>query len=95
MNIRKVSPYLTNAVQNSGSTGQTGADDKAAGGNGVSTDRVQLSQNYLDLAQAQKNISGSGDIRTDKVQDVKNQIDSGSYTIDPTGIAQKMVDEIV
>jgi negative regulator of flagellin synthesis FlgM len=95
MNIRKISPYLTDAVQNSKQAGQSGAEEKAVTGNGVSSDRVQLSKDYQDLAQAQKAISGPGEIRTDKVQAIKNQLESGSYQIKPGEIAQKMVDEII
>jgi negative regulator of flagellin synthesis FlgM len=95
MNIRKISPYLTDAVQNSKAAAQSSTDEKAAVGSGASTDRVQLSKNYQDLAQAQKAISGSGDTRTDKVQEIKNRIQTGSYQINPDEIAQKMVDEII
>jgi negative regulator of flagellin synthesis FlgM len=95
MNIRTIAPYITDAVQNSKAAGQSGAEDKAAVGNGVSTDRVQLSKDYQDLAQAQKSITGTGEIRTDKVQAIKNQLESGSYQIKPNEIAQNMVDEII
>jgi negative regulator of flagellin synthesis FlgM len=95
MNIRKISPYLTDTVQNSMSTGQSGTEEKTAVGNGISTDRVQLSKDYQDLAQAQKTITGSGEIRTDKVQAIKDQIQSGTYQIKPGEIAEKMVDEII
>ena len=96
MNIRKMSPYLTNAVQNSTATaGKPGAEETAGVGNGISSDRVQLSKNYQDLAQAQKAIMGTGEIRTEKVQQIKNQVESGNYTINPNGIAGKMLDEII
>jgi negative regulator of flagellin synthesis FlgM len=95
MNIKTISPYLADAVHNSKAAGQSGAEEKAAVGNGVSADRVQLSKDYQDLAQAQKAITGSGEIRTDKVQEIKNKLDSGSYEIKPSEIAQKMVDEII
>ncbi len=95
MNIRTIAPYITDAVQNSKAAGQSGAEDKAAVGNGVSADRVQLSKDYQDLAQAQKSITGTGEIRTDKVQAIKNQLESGSYQIKPNEIAQNMVDEII
>jgi negative regulator of flagellin synthesis FlgM len=95
MNIRKISSYVTGAIENSKPVGQSGAEDKAAAGNGVSTDRVQLSQNYQDLAQAQKAISGAGEIRADKVQEIKSKLDTGSYQIKPDAIAQKMIDEVI
>ena len=93
MNIRKISPYSTDTIQNSKPSGQSGSEGKGVAG--VSTDRVQLSQNYQDLAQAQKAILGSGEIRTEKVQQIRGQLESGSYQIKPVEIADRMVDEII
>ena len=96
MAISKIPPYLTNAVSNSGAAaGKTGAQEKTTAGNGVSSDRVQLSKDYQDLAQAQKSITGTGEIRTAMVQQIKSQVESGSYQINPGAIAGKMIDEII
>lgn len=96
MNIKTIPPYLTNAVQSStATTGKPGTEEKTAVGNGASSDRVQLSQDYQDMAQAQKAITGSGEIRTEKVQQIVNQLKSGTYQINPSEIAGKMLDEIV
>lgn len=96
MNIRKISPYLTNTVQNTTATaGKPGTEEKTGVGNGASSDRVQLSKDYQDLAQAQKSIMATGEIRTDKVQQIKNQLASGNYQIKPDEIAGKMLDEII
>ncbi len=96
MKIKTTPPYLTDAVQNTtAKAGKTGTEDKTGIANGASADRVQLSQNYQDIAQAQKAASGSGDIRTDKVQQIVNQLNSGTYQIKPNEIAGKMLDEIV
>jgi negative regulator of flagellin synthesis FlgM len=96
MNIRTISPYLTNAVDNSSAAaGKPGAQDKATVVNGVSSDQIQLSQDYQDLAQAQKSITGTDEVRTDKVQQIKSQLESGSYQINPGAIAGKMLDEII
>ena len=96
MNIRKIAPYPTNAVHNSTATaGKSGAEETAGVGNSASSDRVQLSKDYQDLAQAQKAIMGPGEIRTDKVQQIKSQLESGNYEIKPSDIAGKMLDEII
>ena len=95
MDISKIPPYLTNAVQNSTSAGKPGAQEKAAVGNGVSSDRVQLSKDYQDLAQAQKTITGTSEVRTEKVQQIKDQLESGNYQIKPNEIAGKMLDEVI
>ncbi|MGA2027179.1 MAG: flagellar biosynthesis anti-sigma factor FlgM [Syntrophobacteraceae bacterium] len=96
MAISKIPPYLTNAVNNSSAAaGKPGAQEKATVVNGVSSDRVQLSKNYQDLAQAQKSITGTGEVRTEMVQQIKSQLESGSYQINPGAIAGKMLDEII
>ena len=95
MNIRTIPPYLTNTVQNSSTTGKAGAQDNTTVVNGVSSDRLELSKNYQDLAQAQKSIAGTDQVRTEKVQQIKNQLDSGNYQIKPDAIAGKMLDEII
>jgi negative regulator of flagellin synthesis FlgM len=96
MNIKTIPPYLTNAVQSTTvTTGKPGTEEKTAVGNASSSDRVQLSQDYQDMAQAQKAIAGSEDVRTEKVQQIVNQLNSGTYQINPNEIAGKMLDEIV
>jgi flagellar biosynthesis anti-sigma factor FlgM len=96
MNIRKIPPYLTNAVQSSrGAAGKPGAQEKAAVGNGVSSDRLQLSEDYKDLANAQKAITGTDEVRTEMVQRIKDQLESGNYRVKPGEIAGKMLDEII
>ena len=86
---------MMDAVQNSKASGQSGTEEKSAGVNGVSTDQVRLSKDYQDLAQAQKAIGGSGEIRNDKVQEIKSQLESGSYQVKPDEVAQKMIDEVI
>ncbi len=96
MKIKTIQPYLADAVQSTTATaGKPSTEEKAAVGNGASSDRVQLSKDYQDMAQAQKAISGSGEIRTEKVQQIVNQLNSGTYKINPDEIAGKMLDEIV
>ncbi len=95
MNINTIPPYQTNSVQSSTAAGKSGAQEKAAVGNGVSTDRVQLSKDYQDLAQAHKTITGTSEVRTDKVQQIKDQLASGNYQINPDKIAGKMLDEVI
>jgi negative regulator of flagellin synthesis FlgM len=95
MNIDKIPPYSIDALQNSGTAAKTGTQDKDAAGSASSSDRLQLSKDYQDLTQAQKTIAGASDVRTDKVQNIKKQLDSGTYQIKPYDIAGKMLDEII
>jgi len=96
MNVRQIPPYLTNEVQNSnGATVNPGAQEKAAVVNSGSSDRVQISQDYLDLADAQKKVTGDNEVRTDRVQQIKSQLESGNYQVKPGEIANKMLDEVI
>jgi negative regulator of flagellin synthesis FlgM len=94
MDIKKVASYLTGAIQNPRETAQKASGDtKAAQANGASSDRVQLSKDYQDLAQAKKISMSRDEIRTDRVDQVRSALDSGNYAINPDGIAGKMLDE--
>jgi negative regulator of flagellin synthesis FlgM len=96
MNVRKIPPYLANEVQNSNSAAaKPGAQEKAVAGNSTSSDRVQLSKDYQDLANAQKTVMGANEVRTEKVQQIKNQLESGNYQVKPGEIAKKMLDEVI
>jgi len=96
MNVRQIPPYLTNEVPNSsGATANPGVQEKAVVGNTGASDRVQLSQDYQDLANAQKTVTGGNEVRTEKVQQIKSQVESGNYQVKPAEIADKMLDEII
>lgn len=93
MNIKKISTYLTDAVQNPGRANlRPLAEEKATSGN--SADRVQLSRDYQDLA-ARKALMAQDDIRTEKVDQVRNDLASGNYVIQPAEIAEKMMGEVM
>ncbi len=96
MNIKTIPPYLTDAVQSTtATTAKPATEEKASVANGATSDRVQLSKDYQDMAQAQKAASGPEEVRTEKVQQIVNQLNSGTYQIKPDEIAGKMLDEIV
>ncbi len=95
MNVSNVPPYVTDAVQNSNAAQKQGSQEKTAVGNNGSSDRVQLSKDYQELASAQKAIVGPPEIRAEKVEQIKNQLQNGTYQVRPAETAGKMVDEII
>lgn len=96
MNIRKVASYLTEAIQNPKEQAQkVSADNKAAQTNGISSDRVELSRDYQDLAQAKKVTMSRDEIRTEVVDQIRTALNNGNYRINPDGIAGKMIDEVI
>lgn len=87
---------MTGAVQNpKEQTQKVGEDNKTAQTSGVSSDRVELSKDYQDLAQAQKVSMSGSDIRTDKVDQIRDSVNTGNYTINPEGIAGSMLGEVM
>lgn len=96
MNIKKVASYMTGAIQNPREqTQKVSEDNKAAQTNGTSSDRVQLSKDYQDLTQAKKVSMSRDEIRTDKVDQIRSALAGGNYTINPDGVAGKMLDEVI
>ena len=95
MNIKKIGPYAAGAVQNpKGPANKVSGEDKAAL-NGTSSDRVKLSKDYQDIVQAKKVMTAGKDIRTEKVEQVRVQLESGNYEIKPEEIAGKMMEEVL
>jgi negative regulator of flagellin synthesis FlgM len=94
MNVKKVASYLTGAVEPRDQAQKVSADNKAQA-NGVSSDRVELSKDYQDLAQAKKVLMARDEIRTERVDQIRTQLYSGNYTINPEEIAGKMLDEVI
>ncbi len=64
--------------------------EKNVTGNGQ-LDKFQISQRAKDISVASKALSQAPDLRNDKIQHIKEQLEQGTYTIDPILIAQKML----
>ncbi|MGC9195217.1 MAG: flagellar biosynthesis anti-sigma factor FlgM [Syntrophobacteraceae bacterium] len=96
MSAMKIPPYTTNGIESSGAAaGNSGTSDKTASVDSSTSDRVQLSQNYTNLASVQKSIMGTDNVRTDKVQQIQSQLAGGTYRVDAGEIAGKMLNEIL
>lgn len=55
-------------------------------------DRVEISQAGRDYQVAKQAIEKTPDIRTDKVNDIKKRMESGTYNIGAQEVADKLVD---
>jgi negative regulator of flagellin synthesis FlgM len=60
---------------------------------GLKTDTVVISDTAKRMQEAQKQIRAIPDVRADKVADLKNQIESGTYEVKADQIAGKMIKE--
>ncbi len=58
---------------------------------GSFSDKLEISQKGQDYRVAKQVVSQTPDVREDKVNQIKRQIESGSYNIDMTEVADKVV----
>jgi len=54
-------------------------------------DRVQLSSSSIDVQKMKSIIQETPSVRMDRVQALKQQIESGEYKVDPYRVADKML----
>jgi negative regulator of flagellin synthesis FlgM len=55
-------------------------------------DSVTLSDNARSLAAAREAVKNAPDVRQEKVAEIKQQVDSGTYQVSARVLARKMVD---
>ena len=67
--------------------------DKQIGVTPMATERVNLSSKAKHIQQIKQILDQTPDIREEKIVDLKNQIEKGSYNINSEKIAEKMVGE--
>jgi len=69
------------------------APEKAAAANLVPEEKVNLSTTAKDVQNLSNAISNLPDVREEKVQALKDQIEKGTYKVDAEKTAEKMVGE--
>ena len=67
--------------------------EKDARPQGLKTDTVVISDTAKRIQEAQKQIQSIPDVRADKVAELRNQIESGTYEIKADAIAGNMIKE--
>ncbi len=72
---------------------QTNTIKKISPVSGVSaTDKVEISRVGRDYQVAKAAVQNASDIRTDKVNDIKKRMETGTYNISANEVANKIVD---
>jgi len=66
---------------------------KQAEASGIAEEKVSLSSTAIDFQKAQKAVEGLPDVRKEKVQQLKDQIQAGRYDVNGEEIAEKMLSE--
>lgn len=59
-----------------------------------SKDTVSLSSGLKDLQLVKKAVDKTPDVRSEKVSELRDKINSGTYKIDPEKIAEKMINSV-
>ncbi len=59
----------------------------------ASEDKVEISSQASELGKLQQQAKASPDIRKDRVEAIKLQLDEGTYRTDSNKIAEKLIDE--
>jgi negative regulator of flagellin synthesis FlgM len=72
---------------------KTDTDKQIGAASIVVTEKVDLSSRAKDIQQIKQIVDQIPDVRENKVQELKAQIDSGSYKVNSDKIAEKMVGE--
>ena len=68
--------------------------DKPAGAEKtIATEKVDLSNKAKDIQKIKQVLDQTPEVRDEKVKELKRQIESGNYAIDPGKIADKMLGE--
>ncbi|MBE0569715.1 MAG: flagellar biosynthesis anti-sigma factor FlgM [Deltaproteobacteria bacterium] len=74
-------------------TGQNGAAETT--GQSKVADKVDLSGKAWEIAEIMGVVKSLPEVRTEKVSEIKELIDSGKYVVEPGKVAQRMMDEVV
>ena len=92
-NVKDASAQLIQQYQK-GELVKSESDAKQAGAaSTVVTEKVDLSTKAKDIQVIKQIVDQTPDIREEKVQELKSQIDTGSYKVNSAKVAEKMVGE--
>lgn len=94
MKVSGIRNPISEIIQQYQANGQTPPEsDKQASVNTVQEEKVSLSAKGRDIQQARKVINSLSDVRTEKVEELRNKIEQGTYHVNGEDIAEKMVGE--
>lgn len=77
------------------STGVAKAKTPAAHANSSSADAVELSEQAQILQKAMQGAQNAPDVRTDIVQEIKGQIETGNYSVNHQDLADKIISFLI
>lgn len=78
--------YRSEQLEKKGEASRSGSKKVSPG-----VDRVELSVNAGEVEQLKQTMQGISDVRTEKVAAIKKAIDDGTYSVQGTQVAEKML----
>jgi flagellar biosynthesis anti-sigma factor FlgM len=96
MEIKKIIAYDTQAIQQPQEQNSRVAqnDRNSASDPRVEADSVKLSNRYQEMTQVKKVVMDGGELRMDRVDQIRNMVENKQYEVDPEKIAQRMLEEL-
>ena len=95
MKLSNIFPQIkTDKVQVKKSSG-TSKTEPSQSDSATGTDRVELSSNSIDVQKMHEILQQTPDVRTDRVQALKQQIEQGKYNVDPYKVADNMLKSLL
>lgn len=86
------------AIQDRIKVGDKGSVSKSQGSGASSTsgtEQIAISSKAKDIQKATEVVNAAPDIRTDKVERIKNEIAKGSYRVSSEDLAEKVLENII
>ncbi len=71
------------------------SDKQNAGAATITEEKVNLSTQAKDIQQIKNTLSQLPDVREEKIQEIKSQVEKGTYNVSGEDIAGKMVGESI
>jgi negative regulator of flagellin synthesis FlgM len=78
-------------AQSSSQTLRTGS----ASSKGISSDSVKLSFNQADLDRLQEQVAALPSLRLDRIKELEQVVQDGTYEADPTEVADRMLGRMI
>jgi flagellar biosynthesis anti-sigma factor FlgM len=96
MDIKRVNVFESQAVQKPVEQQPRRVSDETSTANEVvgASDQVQLSSQYQEVAQVRKVMMERDEIRSERVDHLRNMVENNTYVADPEKTAQKMLEEL-
>ncbi len=85
------------AIQDRIKVGDKASVSKSSGGASSTsgTEQIAISSKAKDIQRATEVVNTAPDIRTDKVERIKNEIAKGSYRVSSEDLAEKVLENII